>query len=74
MMIADAQGIISSILYGPDRRTRIMPKTGRALFTVYAPQGIAKDAVQSHMLDIETYVRLIAPHAEVILKKVYGNG
>jgi len=72
MMIADAQGIISSILYGPDRRTCITPKTQRALFTVYAPQGIAKDAVQTHMLDIETYVRLIAPAAEVMINNVYG--
>ena len=72
MMIADAQGIISSILYGPDGRTRITAETQRALFTVYAPQGIAKDAVQAHMLDIETYVRLIAPTAEVALSTVYG--
>ena len=72
MMIADTQGIISSILYGPDRRTCITPTTRRALFTVYGPQGITRDAVQTHLLDIETYVRLIAPAAEIELSNVYG--
>ena len=39
MMICDARGIISSIVYGPDQRTRITPKTTRVLFTVYARPG-----------------------------------
>jgi DNA/RNA-binding domain of Phe-tRNA-synthetase-like protein len=74
MMIADAQGIISSIIYGPDRRTRITAATEQALFTTYAPRGITVEAVKSHMDDIEAYVRLFAPDAELVLKKVYGNG
>ncbi len=40
MFLADEAGIISSILYGPDRRTMITPQTRRALYTVYAPSGI----------------------------------
>ncbi len=42
MMIADAQGIISSIIYGPDRRTQITSDTRQVLFTVYAPAGIER--------------------------------
>jgi len=40
MFIADGQGVISSIVYGPDRRTRITLATRNAVFTVYAPAGI----------------------------------
>lgn len=74
MMIADAEGIISSIIYGPDRRTCITAETRQVLFTTYAPQGIEKEALRSHLDDIATYVRLIAPQAEVMLKKVYQSG
>lgn len=74
MMIADAQGIISSVLYGPDRRTRITPETRQVLFTVYAPPGIEKGMVQKHLQDIETNVKLIAPEAEVALMEVYSAG
>jgi DNA/RNA-binding domain of Phe-tRNA-synthetase-like protein len=74
MMIADAQGIISSIIYGPDRRTCIRAKTWQALFTVYAPRGIEREAIQSHLRDIEAYVRLISPTAEVMLQNVFGKG
>jgi DNA/RNA-binding domain of Phe-tRNA-synthetase-like protein len=74
MMIADAEGILSSIIYGPDRRTCITANTRQVLFTAYAPEGIEKKAVESHLRDIEAYVRLIAPEAEILLQNVYGNG
>jgi len=72
MMIADAQGIISSIIYGPDRRTQITPDTRQALFTVYAPAGIEKQAVRQHLQDIQANVELFAPEAEVMLLETYG--
>ena len=37
MIISDAQGILSSIIYGSDRRTRITPKTRQAFFSTYGP-------------------------------------
>ena len=70
MFIADNQGVLSSVIYGPDRRTRILPETRRVLFTVYAPPGIAAEAVQQHLQDMEGYVRLIAPQAETELLQV----
>jgi DNA/RNA-binding domain of Phe-tRNA-synthetase-like protein len=72
MMIADAQSVISSVLYGPDRRTRIAPHTRRVLFTVYAPPGIGERAVHEHLHDIEANVVLIAPGAEVEVMEVIG--
>jgi DNA/RNA-binding domain of Phe-tRNA-synthetase-like protein len=74
MFISDAEGVTSSILYGPDHRTRITPATRNALFTVYAPPGVEPSAVRLHLEDIRAYVGLLAPGAEVALLEVYGTG
>jgi DNA/RNA-binding domain of Phe-tRNA-synthetase-like protein len=64
MMMVDGEGIISSVLQGPDRRTRITPETSEVLFAVYAPAGVGESAVRSHLEDIATNVLLIGPQAE----------
>jgi DNA/RNA-binding domain of Phe-tRNA-synthetase-like protein len=74
MMMADAQGVISSVLYGPDRRTRITSDTRQVLFAVYAPPGIGEQAVYQHLQDIQANVMLVAPEAEVESLTVYGTG
>jgi DNA/RNA-binding domain of Phe-tRNA-synthetase-like protein len=63
MYIADAEGILSSVIYGPDKRTPITAQTTRALFTIYAPPGIDPEVVRMHMGDIEDYAKLISPNA-----------
>ena len=73
MMIVDAQGIISSILYGPDARARIAPETQHVMFTVYAPSGITSEAVYGHLHDIRANVELVAPSSQVDLLHVYGS-
>jgi DNA/RNA-binding domain of Phe-tRNA-synthetase-like protein len=73
MMIADSEGILSCIIYGPDRRTRIRPETERALFTVYAPPGIEKQEVRNHLEDIRENLMLIAPEASIELLEVFGT-
>jgi DNA/RNA-binding domain of Phe-tRNA-synthetase-like protein len=52
MMMVDGEGIISSVLHGPDRRTRITSKTREVLFAVYAPAGVGENAVRDHLEDI----------------------
>jgi DNA/RNA-binding domain of Phe-tRNA-synthetase-like protein len=74
MLIADAQGVLSSVLYGPDRRTQLRPDTRRALFTVYAPPGIARQAVVVHLEDIRDYILLVSPQATTELLAAYGAG
>ena len=74
MMIADAQGVISSIVYGPDQRTRIGPQTQQVLFTAYAPPGIEAEAVRRHLQNIRDNVLLVAPDAETVLLEVYTAG
>ncbi len=72
MFIADAAGVISSVLYGPDSRTHIRPETTHVLFGVYAPPGISRDAVSQHLDDIRNNVQMVAPQSQIELSAVYG--
>ena len=77
MYIADATphgtwgSVLSSIIYGPDRRTQITRETTQVLLTVYAPTGIDPEAVHKHLQDIRSYVLLVTPGAETALLNVY---
>lgn len=73
MMIADTRGIISSVLYGPDRRTCIGPDTRHVLFTVYAPPGIDPGTVRDHLEDMVANVRLFSPDATIGMLDVLGT-
>lgn len=72
MMIRDAEGIVSSIVYGPDQRTQITPQTQNSIFTAYAPGGIPRDLVLHHLREIQQNVRMFAPEADVLELKVFG--
>jgi DNA/RNA-binding domain of Phe-tRNA-synthetase-like protein len=72
MFIADNESVLSSIIYGPDKRTQIRPATTQVLFTVYALEGLTKDAVRQHLEDMRGYALLIAPEAQVEELEVYG--
>jgi DNA/RNA-binding domain of Phe-tRNA-synthetase-like protein len=67
MMMVDGRGIISSVLHGPDRASRITPETRDVLFAVYAPAGIGENAVRDHLEDIRANVAVVAPEAETVL-------
>jgi DNA/RNA-binding domain of Phe-tRNA-synthetase-like protein len=64
-------GVLSSILYGPDQRTRITSETTAVLFTVYAPAGIETATVKQHLEEIQSYVQLVSPRARTTLLHVY---
>jgi DNA/RNA-binding domain of Phe-tRNA-synthetase-like protein len=64
MFIRDQEGVLSSVLYGPDYRTRLTSGTTGALFTVYVPAGIARPAVEEHLGRLKSYLLLVAPAAE----------
>jgi DNA/RNA-binding domain of Phe-tRNA-synthetase-like protein len=72
MMISDRAGVISDVIYGPDRRTQITANTRNAIFTSYAPQGIEEQTVEKHLQDIRDFVLIFAPQAKVELLKVYS--
>jgi DNA/RNA-binding domain of Phe-tRNA-synthetase-like protein len=73
MFIADRQGVISSVIYGPDHRTQIVPSTNHVLFCVYAPKGIAVEMVKEHLEDIRANVTLVAPGSETEMLNVYSS-
>jgi DNA/RNA-binding domain of Phe-tRNA-synthetase-like protein len=70
MMITDAVGILSSIVYGPDQRTKISPTTNRVLFTIYAPAGIKQHMLADHLHDLKTYAKIINPQMTVIEERI----
>jgi DNA/RNA-binding domain of Phe-tRNA-synthetase-like protein len=65
MYIADAEGILSSIVYGPDQRTRITPETRNVLFTIYAPPDVPRELVCGHLAAIRDNALMVAPEAVV---------
>ena len=71
MMISDREGVISSIIYGPDQRTQITPSTQNVVFTVYAPPGIDKQIVVEHLQHIKENVLIFSPQAEVEYLEVH---
>jgi DNA/RNA-binding domain of Phe-tRNA-synthetase-like protein len=72
MFVSDAQGVTSSIIYGPDKRTRIKSDTRNVLFVVYAPSGIEKSEVLQHLKDIQYYVNIVSPNSQVGILKAYS--
>ena len=71
MIMTDGQGVISSVLYGPDQRTRITSDTRHVFFAIYAPAAIGEQAMRQHLQDIQANVLLVAPEAEVESLEVY---
>jgi DNA/RNA-binding domain of Phe-tRNA-synthetase-like protein len=73
MMISDQNGVISSIIYGPDQRSQITTGTRNAVYTVYAPAGVGEQAVQQHLMDIQESILIFSPGAQVELLRVFGS-
>ncbi len=65
MAMRDDRGIVSSIVYGPDDRTKLGPATRSAVFTVYGPAGVGRAALDTHLALLEEHVRAVDPAATV---------
>lgn len=72
MYMHDGEGIISSVIYGPDQRTQITGATRRALYCVYSPAGVGESVMRSHLADLEAFVRVFAPDATVEYSEVFN--
>lgn len=72
MFIEDLQGIISSIICGPDLRTKIIPETRKAVFIIYAPPGITQKEISEHLADIYNYVTIIGGNAEIEMQQIFS--
>ncbi len=71
MFMADQAGIIADVVYGPDRRTRILPSTSEVLFVAYAPAGVGPERVLGHLRDLEGYCRLLSADARQELLELH---
>jgi DNA/RNA-binding domain of Phe-tRNA-synthetase-like protein len=73
MIITDETDVISCIIYGPDRRTRIKSETQSVVFTTYSPPGIPEKDVRLHLENIRENVMVIAYGASVVLMETFGT-
>ena len=73
LFIRDQVGVLSSVIYGPDQRTRIQQDTQSVLFTTYGVPGITKDDLRVHLEKLQEYVCLISPDASVVQQEIVGS-
>ncbi|MBP2656139.1 MAG: hypothetical protein H6Q73_3708 [Firmicutes bacterium] len=71
MILSDDEGVISSIIYGPDLRTRILPETRKAAFVIYAPEGIPSDMITDHLLDIYSYLKMVSSDVRIEEQEIF---
>ena len=69
-ILVDNRSVISSILRGPDQRTRISKQIRKVIYTAYAPTGINNEIIEKHLNDIEGYVSLFSGDASTSLKQI----
>jgi DNA/RNA-binding domain of Phe-tRNA-synthetase-like protein len=74
MITLDAEGVLSSVIYGPDRRTIVTSTTSRVIFVVYAPEGIEKDRIDQHFEDIKSLIQSFSPQCNQLLGEIYPTG
>lgn len=65
MVVRDASGIIASVFYGPDQRTRIQDGTTAVLFGAWSPQRIPAATVEAHLQMLAGLLRREWPDATV---------
>jgi DNA/RNA-binding domain of Phe-tRNA-synthetase-like protein len=70
LFIKDNQGILSSVIYGPDKRTQIGLNTDQAIYTTYGPPGILVGQIQAQLELLEDYVRIFSPQLKRVILEV----
>ncbi len=73
MFIKDREAVISSIIHGPDIRSRINPETKNVIFCVYAPDGIHPSLIQKHLEAIENMIQQFAPGSRTDMLQIFGG-
>jgi len=71
MLMRDEQGVVCTVIYGPDQRTAITPQTQSALYVTYVPPGIPAETVSAHHETIKANVLRFAPQAQIGLQVVH---
>ncbi|HEY3230333.1 MAG TPA: hypothetical protein VGJ87_14020 [Roseiflexaceae bacterium] len=71
MVIRDGEGVIASVLYGPDFRTRLRPETTAALFGGWAPVGLTEQIVRRHLQRLAELIKREWPDAAVEPPRIF---
>jgi len=74
LLMRDVQGIISTIVNGPDSRTKLTAQTKNALFAVYVPAEVPKGVVENHLKDIQNAILIFSKEAQTKLLEVFVIG
>lgn len=72
LFLSDKSGILSSVLNGPDYRTRITDTTQNALYFVYGVDGITKEQIRNHLANIRYYLMTTIPDIKIQAVEVYS--
>lgn len=70
LFMTDQEGIISSIIYGPDERTRVSSNSTEALYAIYAPPGISRQQIENHILYIRKTIDRLSEGSSVQSTKI----
>jgi len=71
MYIRDEAGVISSVIYGPDKRTQISKPTQKVMFNVYGPPGVGDQPVKRHLEEIRENILLFADQSKTEFLRVF---
>lgn len=70
LYVSDQSGAITSIIKGPDFRTRITKDTEKALYFIYGVPGITKEQILGELQSIADYLTRVIPTVHVEQMKV----
>ena len=70
-MLFDSTGPLSSILRGPDLKSRITSSATAVFFSVYAPPGIDEGYIEDNLHKLENRIRALSPLSRTELLQVF---
>ncbi|MDK2951865.1 MAG: hypothetical protein PWQ77_1530 [Kosmotogales bacterium] len=73
LMICDGMSVISSIMRGPDFRSRITASTTEVLFTIYAPPGIETDYIETDLRKLEERIKTFSSSSVTMSLQVFSK-
>jgi DNA/RNA-binding domain of Phe-tRNA-synthetase-like protein len=73
MVVRDAHGVIASVVYGPDFRTRFRETTQAALFGAWCPVGLTRETAAAHLDALAALLRLEWPSAVTEAPRVLAS-
>ncbi|PIY74419.1 MAG: hypothetical protein CO159_02065 [Candidatus Portnoybacteria bacterium CG_4_9_14_3_um_filter_40_10] len=72
IVLRDGMGIIASVLYGPDNRTKIIPISKNIIYMAYFTFAVTRSEIIIVMADLAKYLRICeCPHANIERMKIY---